>query len=279
MKADLHMHTTESDGRFSREDLFKYVAEKKDVDIISITDHDTCLHVEDNQRLSALYGIHYIPGIELSTLYKGKSVHVLGYFKGRGYEAKAMKQYYKMIKTGREERAKKFIENLKTYFDIDIAYERLLELSHGVIARPHIARAIQENYPQYSHNQIFDAFIGDHAKAFVPSTELSTEEGIALLKKHDAVVVLAHPKLLKPSIHDEVLKLPFDGIEAIYGLNASTETAYYKQIAKDKDWLFTAGSDFHGIKHDTSHKDVGEVFLSGDALALFLKRVNKKIHR
>ncbi len=279
MKADLHMHTTESDGRFSREALFEYVANKKDVDIIAITDHDTCLNVEDNKRLSKLYGVAYIPGIELSTLYKGKSVHVLGYFKGDGYDSKAMKNYYTMIKKGREERAKKFIENLKYHFDIEISYDRLLTLSNGIIARPHIARAIHENYPQYSHDDIFNRFIGDDAKAYVPSTELSTEEGIALLKKHNAVVVLAHPKLLKASIHDEVLKLPFDGIEAIYGMNSSSETTLYKQMAKDRDWLITAGSDFHGIKNDSSHKDVGDVTLSGDELEAFLKSVNKKIHR
>ncbi len=273
MKADLHMHTTESDGRLTRKELFAYAA-TKDVDIISITDHDVCRHVEENRSLAREHGLKYIPGIELSTLYQNKSVHLLGYFTDKSYASTSMRKYYRMIKEGRENRAKQFIENLKRHFDIEISYERLLELSSGIIARPHIARAIMENYPQYSHDEIFDNFIGDDAKAFVPSTELTTEAGIKLLRKNNCVVILAHPKLLKPYIHDDVLKLDFDGIEAIYGMNSSTETALYKQMAKDNDWLITAGSDFHGIRNDTSHKDVGYVSLSGDALMEFLKKLD-----
>ena len=172
MRADLHMHTIESDGRLTREELFKH-ASSRGVNMIAITDHDTCLHVEENFELAKKYNMHYIPGIELSTLYKGKNVHILGYFRDNAYESKTMLDYYKMIKKGREERAKQFVINLKKYFNIEISYDQLLKISHGIIARPHIAKAIIENYPEYSHNEVFDRFIGDHSKAYVPSTELT----------------------------------------------------------------------------------------------------------
>lgn len=271
VKADLHMHTTESDGRLSREALFKHAA-SRGIDLISITDHDTCLSVDDNVQLAKKYGLQYIPGIELSTLYKGKNVHVLGYFTDDSHNNKAMLDYYKMIKRGREERAKQFIENLKKYFDIHITYEQLNTIAHGIIARPHIAKAIIENYPEYSHNEVFDRFIGDHSIAYVPSTELSTEEGIKLLRDHHALVVLAHPKLLKPHIHDDVLMFDFDGIEAIYGTNTEAETTYYRNLADKRGMFVTAGSDFHGIVNDQKHKDVGFVSLTGEDLTRFLTR-------
>lgn len=271
MKADLHMHTTQSDGRLSPEALFKR-AKEKGVDLISITDHDTCLAVDTMKRLATTYGIKYIPGIELSTLYKGKNVHVLGYFRDEGYKSEEMLAYYKNIKKGREDRAKKFITNLKTYYDIHITYEDILDVSHGIIARPHIAKAIMKNYPEYSHNEIFNRFIGDHTKAFVPSTEKTTEEGIDLLRRHNCVVVLAHPKLLKPHIHDDVLALDFDGIEAIYGLHDEAQMAYYKAYALSRKLIITAGSDYHGIPNDTDHKDIGYVTLTGDDLEAFLKK-------
>lgn len=271
MKADLHMHTTHSDGRLSREALFKR-AKAKGMDVIAITDHDVTAEVEDNKRLSKKYGVRYIPGIELSTLYKGKSVHILGYYTDEAYNHPEMKEYYAMIKEGRENRARKFIENLKHYHDIEITYEQLIRISGGIIARPHIARAIMENYPSYTHDRIFDELIGDDAKAYVPSTELSTKEGLDLLKRHNIVAVLAHPVLLKPNIHDEVLAYDFDGIEAIYCLNTPKDTEHYMDIARKRDLLITAGGDYHGIENDSSHCDIGEVTLEGDALDAFLKR-------
>ncbi len=274
MRADLHMHTTESDGLLSREALFAY-AKEKGLDLISITDHDTCKHVEDNRRLAKKYNIHYIPGIELSTLYDNKNVHVLGYFRDESYQSKMMLDYYKTIKKGREERAKKFIKNLKKYHNITITYQRLLDISHGIIARPHIAKAILEAYPEYTHNGIFETLIGDFCKAYVKSTELSLQAGIDLLRKHNAVIVLAHPKLLKKSIHDAVCAHNYDGIEAIYGLNTESEIQYYKTLAKKRQMIITAGSDYHGIKNDTKHRDLGDVSLTGDDLTAFLNCYNK----
>lgn len=269
MKADLHMHTTESDGRLTREALFKR-ARDKGIDLIAITDHDVCRHVDDNYRLAEKYGVKYIPGIELSTLEEGKNVHILGYFRDDAYKAKAMEAYYVYIKKGRENRAKQFVKNLKTYYDIEITYEDILAVSHGIIARPHIAKAIMKKYPEYEHNEIFNKFIGDHTEAYVPSTELSVQEGIDLLRKHNALVVLAHPKLLKVHIHDQVLAYDFDGIEAIYALHDTRDSDYYIDYAQRKNILITAGSDYHGIPNDTKHKDIGDVTLEGKALEQFL---------
>ncbi len=275
MKADLHMHTTESDGRLTREQLFKH-AKKRGVDMIAITDHDTCKHVDDNYRLANKYGVNYIPGIELSTIYKGKNVHILGYFRDDSYASEGMLKYYRFIKEGRENRAKQFIKNLKKHYDIEIVYQDLLDVSHGIIARPHIAKAIIKHYPKYTHNEVFDKFLGDHTEAFVPSTELSTKEGIELLRRHNAVIILAHPILLKKHIHDDVLAYDYDGIEAIYGLHDTDEMIKYKAIAEERNWLITAGSDYHGIPNDTKHRDVGDVTLQGDDLNRFLEALNEK---
>ena len=271
MKADLHMHTNASDGRLSNKAVFER-AKEKGLDVLAITDHDVCKKetVKENIALGKTYGILYIPGIELSTLCKGKSVHVLGYFQGEGYAHKAMEDYYTMTRKGREKRAKTFIENLKNHHDIVIDYKTLLDLSRGVIARPHIARAIQLNYPQYSYSEIFEKFIGDHTVSYVPSTKLTLKEGLAFLKAHGALSVLAHPVLLKPRIHDEVLAHSFDGIEANYVQNDNSDTTFYKTYAKTHDLLITAGSDYHGIELDPSHGDIGDVTLSGPDLNWFL---------
>ena len=112
MKADLHMHSTYSDGLFKTEELF-IKARENGVDIIAITDHDIIEGVEDNLNYSFKYGVKYIPGIELSTVEKGKPVHLLGYFKDDSYNAKELKTYFKEIKEKRESRAKEIIINFK----------------------------------------------------------------------------------------------------------------------------------------------------------------------
>ncbi len=273
MKADLHTHTVSSDGRLTAGELFQK-AKEKGLDHIAITDHDVCENVCENRRLAKIHEVGYLRGIELSTLHRGKSVHILGYFKKENHDAKGMRDYYTYMREGREKRARKFVHRLKKHFGLDITYERLMELSDGIIARPHMAKAIRELYPAYSHEEVFDKFLGEHSKAYVPATELSTEAGLALLHKHDILAVLAHPTLLKEEIRNEVLSMPFDGIEAFYSENKEGEGEHFEAFAKERNMLVTAGSDYHGIRNDSSHGDLGDVVLEGKRLELFLEALN-----
>lgn len=274
MRADLHMHSTYSDGLLTPLEVIKR-AKKNGVDIISITDHDTVVGVDEIIRLSNEEGIIYIPGIELSTIYKEKSVHVLGYFRDQSYKSKEMLDYSAMIKLKREDRARKMIGKLKVHFDIDISYEEVFGLARGIIARPHVAKVINKHYPDYDFDYIFRNLIGDSNKAYVPSTLLSIQEGIDLLKRNNCLVVLAHPVLLKPHIKAHVLSHRFDGIEAIYYRNDDADEASFRAYAKDKGIIITAGSDYHGIQNDGNHGDIGDCTLQNKDLERFLSTYNR----
>lgn len=276
MKADLHMHTTHSDGTKTVKEIID-MASQNGLDVLAITDHDICEEADFAKEYAASKGLRFIPGVELSTLHQNKSVHVLGYFMNDGYKSESMKQYYKMIKEGRESRAHKFIEKLKTYFDIEITYDSVVSFSRGIIARPHIAMAIQQKYPEYSFDYIFDNFIGDYSKAYVPSTQLPVAEGVALLRRNGAVAVLAHPVLLKEHIRDEVLAMDFDGVEARYYRNKEGDEQKYRDYAKTNGIIITAGSDYHGIYKDTKHGVVGEVFMDGEDTKEFLDALEGKV--
>jgi predicted metal-dependent phosphoesterase TrpH len=271
MKADLHMHSTYSDGKLTPVEVFKR-AKKNGVDIVSITDHDICSGNDNNKKLANEVGIQYIPGIELSTIYKNKSVHVLGYFKDDSYNSKEMTEYTTFIKNKREQRARLMIDKLKEHFDIDIKYETVLSYGRGIIARPHIAKAIHDKYPEYSFDYIFKTFIGDNNKAYVPSAELPTKEGIELLRRNNCVVVLAHPILLKEHIKEDVMSYDYDGIEAIYYRNTSEEEKKLKEFAQKRGIIITAGSDYHGIENDSNHGDIGTRFITGTYLDMFLEK-------
>ena len=272
MKADLHMHTSLSDGAYTAEEIIKR-AKKNGTDIISITDHDVCKNVEENFKFAEEEGIIYLPGIELSTIYKRKPVHVLGYFRDDSYKSEEMLDYYTSIREGREKRAVKFIENLKKYNDIEITYEEVYSYSRGIVTRPHIAKAIINNYPQYEINEIFRDIIGDYSKAYVPSCEISIEEGINLLRRNNCLVVLAHPTLLKDDIKDFVISQDYDGFEGIYFRNKEGDEQFYRDLAKKRDMIITAGGDYHGTPGDSIHADIGEIVIEGEDLQIFLDKL------
>jgi len=275
MKADLHMHSTYSDGFLTTKELFER-AHKNNVDLISITDHDIVKNVDENYQYAKEYGVKYVPGIELSTVMKGKPVHVLGYFTDDSYKSKEILDYFQEIKEKREQRAKKFIANLDEFFGIKITYKSVLSFSKGIIARPHIAKAINEVYPHYKHDYIFDHFIGDTSRAYVPSCELSVQEGINLLRRNNCLVVLAHPTLLKNYIKDDVLEMDFDGIEAKYFRNKDNDEEIFRELASKRQMFITGGGDFHGIPNDTKHGDIGQVYIDGNDFDNFIKRLSTK---
>lgn len=268
------MHSTLSDGRLTSFEVIEKAVKNK-CDIISITDHDICGNVEENIEYSKSLGLKFIPGIELSTVHNKKPVHVLGYFRDDSYKSTEMISYYKEIKEAREERAKKFISNLKEFYNIFITYDEVYSYSNGIVARPHIAKAIVNNYSEYSFDDIFNKFIGDDSKAYVPTCELSVKEGIDLLRRNNCLVILAHPTLLKPHIKEDVLKHKFDGFEAVYFQNKNGEEEEFRALSKSRDLIITGGSDFHGIPNDTKHGDIGDVYIENKDLDSFLVIYNK----
>ena len=273
MKADLHMHTNLSDGVYSPQEIIQK-AKNNGVDIISITDHDICSNVEENLKFAKEIGITYIPGIELSTNYLNKPVHVLGYFRDESYLNEEIVNYFVKIKEGRKKRAVKFIENLKKFNDIEITYDEVYSYSTGIVARPHIAKAIIDNYPEYDINDVFNDIIGDYSKAYVPSCEISVQEGIDLLRRNNCVVVLAHPTLLKENVKEYVHSLNYDGFEGVYFRNKDGDEEFYRNLAKKRNMIITAGGDYHGTKGDTIHAEIVDIFIEGEDLKNFLNKLN-----
>lgn len=280
IKVDFHVHTSCSDGILSPKEIMER-AYKNNLKYLAITDHDTLSALDECIADGKEYGITLIPGIELSTQHNDESVHILGFFKDDNYKNIDLMNELKKIKDHRIIRAQKMVEKLHSEFDIDIDFEKMRADSKDTIARPHIARAIiNAGYP-YDFEYIFNNFIGKGCKAYVPTLKVSTEEGINLLKKYNALVFLAHPKLIFNSKIDEFLNMKLDGIEAVYFQNTPEETKYYTNLANEHNLLISCGSDFHGnIDLDPRHGDIGSMNLPEEYLyklldALKINYINK----
>lgn len=101
--------------------------------------------------------------------------------------------------------------------------------------------------------------------------KLHVETGIDILKFFGAIVILAHPVLLNKDIFNNIINMKFDGIEARYFSNTDKDTEYFLKIAKDRNLLYTAGSDFHYYdKLYRTHGMIGDVYLNEKEICNFL---------
>ena len=274
IKCDLHTHSTASDGRYSPSEVVKKAFERG-VKYLALTDHDTVSGIEEANAEAEKLDIHFIPGVELSTTYKGETVHILGYFKGDDYKNPDLNHFLEDLKTKRIERAHEIVRRLKKFNDIEIDVNDVLKNGKDTIARPHIAKAIMDAGYNYTKEYIFDNFIGDHCPAYVPANKLDAEEGIKLLRSYNAIVVLAHPVLLKKLNVLDVLHLDFDGIEGIYGLNTPEDTKNFLKIVDQKNIITSCGSDSHGYEgDDKKHGILGSMTIEEERLKKFLDKLN-----
>lgn len=277
LKVDFHVHTSCSDGTFSPSEIIKR-AYRNNVRYLSITDHDTLSGLDEAIEESNKYGITLIPGIELSTQHNNESVHILGYFKDNNYKNDNLIKELAKITNHRIIRAKSMVDKLKDEFNIEINFEKIFNEANDTIARPHIAREIVNSGYPYTHDEVFDKFIGKSCKAYVPTLKLSTIDGLKLLKEFNALVFLAHPKLISNTCIDEFISMNFDGIEAIYYQNTHEENQKFLKLANDNNLLISNGSDFHGdLDNDTRHGDIGSVELPSEFLLRLLNSLNIKI--
>lgn len=275
---DFHTHSTSSDGRFSPSQVVTK-AYANGVKYLSLTDHDTLSGIPEAIEASLGLDMKFIPGIELSTTYKGETVHLLGYFRGDDYKNQELNDFLQSIKDKRIERAHKIVAGLKEYHNIIIDVNMVLKNGKDTIARPHIAKTIVEAGYSYSFDYIFDHFIGDNCPAYIPSNKIQTEDGIALLKKFNALVFLAHPVLFKKITIDDIIHLDFDGIEGIYPQNSPEKTYNFLSIAEKRNLLISCGSDCHGMDshEDTKHASLGSFSLEDKWLNKFLNALNMDI--
>lgn len=273
LKGDFHLHSSASDGKISPEQIV-ITAKNANLNYISLTDHDTISGLDEAIRIGKREGVYVIPGIELTTMHNNESIHILGYFRGDSFNSIQLIEFLESMKSHREYRAKKIVDNLKYFYNLNIDYNLVIKHANNVIARPHIAQAIIESGYNYDWDYIFNHFLNKESPAYVNNMEVSIDEGINLLHNHNALAILAHPVLIRRSAVEELLNYGFDGIEAIYYLNTTEQTQKYINLATERNIFVTAGSDFHGNLNDSSHGIIGAVYLSGELLQKFLNIFN-----
>lgn len=261
MKAvDLHVHSNRSDGTFSPPELVDYAMEKG-LAAFALTDHDSVDGLEEALSYAeqlrrtlppkeAQNIPEVIPGIEFSTEYQGKDVHILGLY--IDYHNSRFQNYLQDFVASRVNRNRKMCALLQKA-GIDISYEALLsEFPDAVITRAHYAKFLLNHNYIKSMKEAFDRYVGDHCPYYVPREKVSPEQAVELILQADGIPILAHPILYHMS--DERLETLVSrlkdaglmGIEAIYSTYNASEERQIRRLAEVYHLTVSGGSDFHG---------------------------------
>ncbi|MGE5630895.1 MAG: PHP domain-containing protein [Caulobacteraceae bacterium] len=245
-KADLHIHTSASDGLFSPEEVVRWAGLKR-MKAIAITDHDTINGIDPAIEASVKYNIEIIPGIELSTIYEEKEVHILGYC--IDYKQEWFLEMLAKIQNSRYERASKIISKLNI-MGVNITLDQVERIAEdGILGRPHIARAMIDNGYISNIKDAFKNYIGKGCPAYVERYKLSSNEAIDIIKKLGGVSILAHPGLIRnKSYIGKIINLGIDGIEVYHSKHDEETSRNILAIANSRGLLITGGSDCHGAK-------------------------------
>lgn len=251
MKADLHLHTTASDGRLSPRDIVS-LAVKVGLDIIAITDHDTIDGIEPAlSAAEAFSSLTVIPGIEINTDVPDGEVHILGYF--IDYSDRKLAASLQILRNSRQERAQKMLAKLSD-LGMEIDWQRVCELAQGgSVCRPHIAHALFEKGYVGSEKEAFDKYIGHGGPAHVERYKLLPADAVKLVIDAHGLPVLAHPADI-PDLNELVSELKavgLVGIETYYRDYSADIVAGLSKIAKQYDLIPTGGTDYHAFGDDS----------------------------
>ncbi|ODA41321.1 PHP domain-containing protein [Desulfosporosinus sp. BG] len=243
-EADLHCHTTASDGLLTPTELI-YSAAELGLKGLGITDHDTIQGWQEAEEAGEKHQIRILRGIELSTEWQGKEVHILGY--DLDGSSSFLNDKLRYLRQAREHRMLKILDCLEAQ-GIDISVNEVRQFAQGEsIGRPHIAHALMERGYVSSIGEGFDRYIGVGAPAYVPRYKMTPEEGIELVRAAHGVAVLAHPGVhrLEEGIPTWV-KVGLQGIEVFHSDHNPEDVRKFHTIAQKYQLLITGGSDFHG---------------------------------
>lgn len=261
MKLDLHIHSTYSDGWLTPKQILEKSLQNN-INIISLTDHDSIAGVTDIMSFSSMYNdkIKIIPGVEISTKLSDKytekaSVHILGYF----VDFKN-KQFIESLNYVRDIRVKRFTlikQKLKQLgYKTDITVEDAKKHSLG---RPHLANDLVKNGYFATIQDAFDKLLAKDKPAYVSLDTFTQKEAIDLIHSVGGLAFLAHPAEVKSykSVEYLLTTLSFDGLEVYHpSVLKKDEYMIWLKLAEKHHLRISGGSDFHGSK-DRFPKELG----------------------
>ncbi|MGP1388002.1 MAG: PHP domain-containing protein [Thainema sp.] len=243
---ELHCHTTCSDGTLTPTELVQ-AAIAAGVRALAITDHDSIAGWEEANQAAGSQ-LEIVPGLELSTVWQERSLHILGFYPN---PAKLQSPLQERV-AGRIRRAYQMAEKLAA-----LGYPIEVPQPKGNLApgRPHVAAALVKAGYVKTSQEAFERWLRDDGPAYVPYEKFSATEGIQLLRQCGAVPVWAHPFLFRGGtvrqVLPELVKAGLMGVEVYHPSHSVSDVRQLEELCHEYDLLMTGGSDYHGPNPDS----------------------------
>lgn len=268
MIIDMHIHSRSSDGAFTVNEIFKE-ARLRNIEFLSITDHDSIECQELAIDLAETTGIRYVSGVELNVAFSYPKYHqgkpIALDFLGYQFDVKNKTLATKLgqIAQYREERAAEILRNLNAEFEKEgieklskCDFKEIQASVDGTLGRPHIADYLVRKGIVKSKQEAFARYL---VKCNVPKYPLHLEEASKLIRNAGGKMILAHPNdpygtsltTLTTSLTEQTAVIKnsmlsyIDGVECWHSRNDVQTTDHYVKFAEEQRFLMTGGSDCH----------------------------------
>lgn len=265
--ADLHLHSTASDGCLTPTELVAK-AKELNIQVIALTDHDTTDGIKEALAAGRTYSVRVIPGIELSTELDDREIHILGYKINRN--SPALQKMLNRLKQARIQRLQDITKLLREN-GFDITWQEVLAVagSTSSLGRPHVARVMVSKGYASSVKAVFAEWIGQGCPCYVKRFKLTPQDGIDIIHAAGGMAFLAHPGLLLQglTVANSLLPYGLDGVEVFHSMHSDDQIQEILAFARSEELSISGGSDCHGI----GELKMGTVKISTDIMAGWLK--------
>ncbi len=252
MRADLHIHTYYSDGKYAPEVIAEKAA-SAGVKLLSMTDHDSLEGLDEKRAAAKEKGLLFVSGWEVSAYDELCKVHVLG------YNCERKEAYFAFLeerKAGALVRAEDNLKKANAALGLHLTMTDV-EREHTVKSAPlhtmHVVRAFARALfgDTERAGEVYNAYFNAGKPAFSGLCRPTPLEAVRVIHALGGIAVLAHPgRIEKDFIARERLMCSLvgeglNGLECVYSTHSKEEIEYFTAFAKEHRLLVTGGSDYH----------------------------------
>jgi hypothetical protein len=262
MKADFHVHTSNSDCSLSPEAVFT-LARDRGITHMAITDHDTVYGIESHDRLAKSLGIHYVPGIEISAYdYERETpCHIVGLYVHDQDEA--LNRMIEKTTAQRHENSRRQIQRLIA-LGYDLSFEDFKEKKgiHGIYKQHIMDVLIQKGHAREYYGDFYQKMFKNKGPLDLAIEYPSHIEAVRVLRAMGAIPILAHPTLYgNLDSVPELVAAGLMGIEASYPSLEEKDLPRIQSLAGAHGLVLSGGSDFHGDYAKESNAALGSCYV------------------
>lgn len=250
MNADLHCHSTASDGLLAPSMLVERAC-ARGVTMFALTDHDAISGLDEARSAAQARGLRFIDGVEISVTWRGTTIHVLGLNIDPANED--LRRGLVSVRGSRVRRARRIAESLEAA-GIAGSFEGAMARAENpeIVSRTHFARFLVERGHARDVRSVFHHYLVKGKPGFVPHEWAALGDAVSWIRTAGGSAVIAHPgryNLSRPEVREliaEFMQHGGTGIEVVTGSHTPEQYAEFAALARELGLLASRGSDFHG---------------------------------